>query len=329
MFASLRSLFHRLFHRLLRWLHHVDYAYCLPFLARLPVPISFAIGRVRGKLNAALGRDWRSVALGTRHILRMSLDGYSKIPLPSNHVQQMEWVRERFEIESREELEGCWVAAHRLHKLSCTYEKLELLQQRSNVPGGLVLLTPHMESFLLGIAFLGQVTGGRVNSMSSAVSKDPRLDPAVAQHFDRKYRGLEHYLNGGSVLDREVGLRPFYRMLERHETLVVLADAPVTPQGAAMEVDFLGGVRELAGGALRLAQHTHSHLGGFICRSKGMGCYSIEFCELGSADDPETIARIYRYFSEAILAEPGKWWAADMLPHMPLKSRSHILQHHF
>ena len=321
---------HRIFQRLLRllrWLHHMDYAYCLPLLARLPVPVSFAIGHVRGKLNAALGRDWRSVALGTRHVLRTSLDGYSRLPLLSNPEQYMQWTRQRFEIESREELEGCWVAAHRLHKLSCTYENLERLQQRNNPQGGLVLLTPHMESFLLGIAFLGQVTGGRVNSMSSTVSKDPRLDPAVAEHFDRKYRGLEHYLNGGLVLDRELGLRPFYRMLERHETLVVLADAPVTPQGAAMEVDFLGGVRELAAGALRLAQHTHSDLGGFICRYKGMGRYSIEFCEIGSADDPQTVANIYRYFSEAILADPGKWWAADMLPHMPLKARANVVQH--
>ncbi len=320
-FSKLGSWFFRRFSRLVLWLHHIDYAYCLPVLARLPVSVSFAIGYVRGKLNAALGRDWRSVALGTRHVLRMSLEGYRKLPVLSNKEQQIQWTRQRFEIESREELEGCWVAAHRLHQLSCTYQSLERLQQRSrNSRGGLILLTPHMESFFVGVGFLAQIMTTRVNVMSSAVCKDPRLDIAVIQHFQQKYRGLEYYLNGGLVLDMETGLRPFYRMLERQETLVVLADAPVTPQGAAMDVEFLGGVRELAGGALRLAQHTQSTLGGFICRYKGMGRYSMEFCELGSADDPETITKIYRYFSEAILAEPGKWWAADMLPHMPLKS---------
>lgn len=304
---------------LLRWLHRLDYAYFLPLLARLPLPLSFALGGVRGKLNAVVGRDWRSVALETRHIWRMSLEGYQRMPVLANHAQRVGWTKQRFEVESREELEGAWVAAKQLPLLSCTFPSLGLLQKR-NKDRGLIMLTPHMDSFLLGIAFLGQETGWRVNSMSSAISKDPRLDAAVARHFDRKYRGLEHYLNGGLVIDMEVGLRPFYRMLERHETLVVLADAPAAPKGASMDVHFLGGVRTLAGGALRLAQHTQSDVGGFICRHKGMGQYQMDFCALGAADDPQTIDRIYRFFSESIVAEPGKWWAADMLPHMPLQN---------
>jgi lauroyl/myristoyl acyltransferase len=60
----------------------------------------------------------------------------------------------------------------------------------------------------------------------------------------------------------ENGLRPFYRMLAAKETLVVLGDAPKLPHGAAMTVGFLGGQRELAGGALRLAQRSGSDLGG-------------------------------------------------------------------
>ncbi|MEG1455096.1 MAG: hypothetical protein RSC66_05925, partial [Comamonas sp.] len=84
------------------------------------------------------------------------------------------------------------------------------------------------------------------------------MDEAVQRHFHAKYRGLEQYLNGGKVMNMEEGLRPFYDMLKRRESLVVLADAPVLPNGAAMTVRFLGAPRKIAGGGLRLAQRTDS-----------------------------------------------------------------------
>lgn len=83
--------------------------------------------------------------------------------------------------------------------------------------GGLVLLTPHYESFCLGIAFLGR-TGGVVNKMSSSVTQDPRVDPAVQRHCDDKYRGLGNLSRmAGASYGMESGLRPFYRMLEQHK----------------------------------------------------------------------------------------------------------------
>ena len=318
MVASLRATGHAWKWRLLRWLHHLDYAYFLPLVARLPRPMAFALGSMRGTVNAAMGRDWRSVALGFRHILRQSHLGYSKLPGAYTQAELARWSRERFEEESRDELEACWVAARRLGALQCQFDPPAWATLQPQRARGLVLLTPHFESFYLGIAFMAQATGWRLDSMSSAVSKDPRVDAAVSRHFDQKYRGLEHYLNGGKVLDMEVGLRPFYRMLENHETLVVLADAPVLPLGAAMTVDFLGGMRTLAGGALRLAQRTHSDLGGYVCRYQGAGRYALEFCTIGNADDPQTIERVYQFLTQAILAHPGGWWAADLLPHMPL-----------
>ncbi|MBK7509072.1 MAG: hypothetical protein IPI16_13500 [Comamonadaceae bacterium] len=164
-----------------------------------------------------------------------------------------------------------------------------------------MLLTPHFDSFYLGIAFLAQASGARINSMSSDIVQDSRVDPAVGRHFDRKYRGLEHYLNGGMVLDIEAGLRPFYRMLQNHETLVVLGDAPVLPNGASMTVDFLGAQRLIAAGALRLAQRSGSDLGGYVCRYLEQGRYELEMCPAGPSDDPETIGRIYRF-------SPHKFW---------------------
>jgi lauroyl/myristoyl acyltransferase len=314
--------------RLLRLAHRADYRWFLPAIARLPLPLAYALSGLRGRFNAAMGRDWRSVALQTRHIQRQSLAGYALLPGASSVVERTQWCRERFETEARDELEARLVAARRLHELSCRFVPAGAELVCAGRTRGLVLLTPHFDSFYLGIAFLAQASGGRVNSMSSAVTQDPRVDPAVSRHFDRKYRGLEQYLNGGLVPDIEAGLRPFYRMLVNHETLVVLGDAPVLPNGAAMTADFLGGPRVLAGGALRLAQRTGSDLGGFVCRCLGAGRYELEMCPIGPAGDPQTVARVYRFLSEQILAAPGLWWAADLLPNLPLEEVPHDRAEH-
>ncbi len=300
-----------------RWVHRADFASFLPFIARLPLPMAYAFSRLRGWVNAATGRDWRSLALGFRNTRRQSLAGFALLPGMASEAQISDWCKQRFEIEARDEFEAQLVAAKRLMELSCHFSPDGVEQLGAPRSRGLVLLTPHFDSFYLGIAFLAQASGTRFNSMSSAVSRDSRVDEAVTQHFDRKYRGLEQYLNGGKVLDMEVGLRPFYRMLEHHETLVVLADAPVLPNGVSMEVDFLGARRLIAGGALRLAQRTNSDLGGYVCRYIAPGHYALEMCAIGSANDPETIARVYQFLSAQILAQPGLWWAADLLPNIP------------
>lgn len=301
--------------RLVRVVHHADFAWFLPLIARLPLPMAYALSTMRGHINALTGRDWRSVALGFRHIRRQSALAYAC--MPGTDQQRAQWCHQRFSTEARDELEAQLVSSQRLAELHCTFTPPEAAKLCSQRGRGLVLLTPHFDSFYLGIAFLAQASGGCINSMSSAVSQDPRVDPAVTRHFDQKYRGLERYLNGGKVPDMERGLRPFYRMLERHETLVVLGDAPVLPDGAAMSVDFLGAQRQLAGGALRLAEHTDSDLGCYVCRFVKPGHYEVTMGPLGPARDPETIQQIYHFLGAQILAQPGLWWAADLLPGMP------------
>lgn len=305
-------------------LHRLDYGWLLPLLARLPLRWAYPLAALRGRLNARWGRDWRSMALRTRHIQRQSLAGYALLPGAHNAAQRQHWCRQRFVTESRDELEAQLVAARRLHQLRCSMQPEQAVKAVRTTARGLVLLTPHFDSFYLGIAFLAQATGRRVNSMSSAVTRDPRVDAAVSAHFERKYRGLEHYLNGGKVPDMEDGLRPFYRMLQRHETLVVLGDAPVLPNGVCMSVDFLGARRTLAGGALRLAQQTGSDLGAFVCRYQGCGQYLLELCPAGAADDPQTLARVYAFMSGHIAREPGHWWAADLLPQMPANTNRNV-----
>ena len=303
--------------RFVRIVHHADYAWFLPFLARLPLRLAYAMSALRGWINALGARDWRSVALGFRHIRRQSLLGYELLPIAATAEAKRRWCRQRFATEARDEFEAQWMAARRFDELQCEFVPEELALFAQHRQRGLVLLTVHFDSFYLGSAFIARATGRVINSMSSAVSQDPRVDPAVTRHFELKYRSLEPYVNGGKVADMELGLRPFYRMLERAEALIVLGDAPVLPNGAAMTVDFLGAQRQIAGGALRLAESTDSDLGAYICRYRSPGRYEVRLCPIGPAIDPETVARIYRFFNTHILEQPGLWLAADLLPSMP------------
>lgn len=312
----LRRAVWRLAHRL----HHIDFAWVLPGLARLPLAWGYALAEVRGRANAWLGRDWRSMALGFRHIRQQSLAAYALLAPKASADTLRQWCAQRFVAEARDEFEACLLAGGRVEALQCRHEgggtatAGPLPPQRTR---GLVLLTPHFDSFVLGIAFAAR-GGATVHAMASAITQDPRVDPAVQKHFDAKYRGLERYLHGGRVLNMEEGLRPFYRLLEKQETLVMLADSPVLSAGAPMEVDFLGQRRQLAGGALRLAQQSGSDLGGFVCRMERPGHYVMQWCEPGPADDPQTLRRIYAMFSKSITNQPGLWWAADLLTHMPI-----------
>lgn len=318
----LRRIFQRWPPGVWRWvqaLHHIDFAWVLPAMARLPLAWGYRLAEWRGRLNARAGRDWRSMALGMRHIQRQALAGYHLLPVQASDAQRQLWSRERFVVEARDEFEARLTAAGRLAALRCRHvfppggSFAGVTPERGR---GLLLLTPHFDSFFLGVAFAAR-GGAKVNLMSSAVTHDARVDLAVQQHFSAKYRGLEPYLNGGLVLDMEAGIRPFYRMLEQGETLVVLGDAPVLPQGVATQVDFLGASRLLAGGALRMAQKADCDLGGYICRMERPGEYVMEWCEPGPANDPETVRRVYALFTRAIEQSPGHWWASDLLPAMP------------
>lgn len=310
--------------RLLRHLHHLDFAYALPWLARLPLPLGYALAHARGRLRAWLGCDWRSMALGGRHVRAQALAGLRALSLPVDEDTLRRWRDQRFITEARDEFEARLVAAGRAEALVCRFERVDdsggSLCHHGPQPRqgrGLLLLTPHWESFYLGILFVAR-SAGRVHAMASAIVRDPRVDPAVQKHFDAKYRGLERYLNGGRVLEIEAGLRAFYRALGAGETLVVLGDAPALPQGVAASVPFLGARRRLAGGALRMAQTLDADLAAYVCTMEGPGRYVLRWSTPLPAREPNAIEAAYALMSKAILARPGGWFASDLLPHMTI-----------
>ncbi|MDY0185775.1 MAG: hypothetical protein RBR43_07860 [Desulfuromonadaceae bacterium] len=305
---------------LIRFLHHADYAWFLPLLARIPLSAGYFLADLRGRLNARLGRDWRSMALGTRHVARQSAAGYRLLYPQTTEKEMAALVQERFKAESLEEFEGCLMAAGRIAKLQHEILPEVFLTTCKQRNGGMVLLTLHFESFLLGVLFLAQ-NGIKVNVMTSSVTRHPQVARAVQNHFFNKYRGMERYLNGGKMLDMEEGLRPFYQLLKRGECLVVLADAPAVAGGAVATPCFLGKQRQLAGGALRLAQKTDSAIGAFTCRLVTPGSYLVKGGPVLSSHNPQALDVIYRFLSDEIEATPGKWQAVDLLPLMtPIES---------
>jgi len=306
----------RHFSALLATLHALDFRYLLPWLGRLPKWLGEPLALLRGALRARLQADWRSVALGYRHVAARSETAFRELAPDAGALQRRAWLRERFLAEARDEFEARWLAEGRCDDLHCHFVPADGPRLLLDRPRGLVLLTTHHESFFLGIRLLAG-NGATVNVMTSAVTHDPRVAASVSAHFKAKYAGLERYLNGGRLIDLEDGVRPFYRMLERGETLVVLADAPVLPQGARLEVDFLGARRALAGGAVRIARRTGSDLGAYACRCTGPRLYTLRMSGIGPAREPASVDQAYGFLSQVILDDPGGWWAADLLPDMP------------
>jgi lauroyl/myristoyl acyltransferase len=301
---------------LLKRAHTFDFKYILPIISQLPLTLAYACSALRGKINAAIGKDWRSVALGHKHIRKQSMEGYGQMPLLVSKAVRSAWTKERFEVEAREEFEAWLIAARRVQELNCNCKTHPGDTSSPGRKRGQVLLTLHFDSFFMGAAFLAK-SGEAINFMSSSITHDPRVHSSVQSHFETKYRGIEHYLNGGRVIDMEEGMRSFYRMLERNETLIILGDAPAVAMAPAIDVNFLGRNRRLAAGALRLAQRTGSDLGAYLCMHRGGGKYELVTLPARSADDPQTITQIYDFFSAAILEKPGRWWAVDLLPAMP------------
>lgn len=295
--------------------HAADFSLLLPLLARLPLPLAYPLAALRGWLHAKLAIDWRAIAFGV-DLPRLTAASFRQMLPGSPEEEIVSLVRKRYMAQAREEFEAHLVMADRAGGLSCSFLPREEIFTRRKGGRGLVLLTPHFDSFFLGYTFLCRF-GLCCNGMSSSVTNDPRVMPEVQRYYFRKYRALEPQMNGGRILDQEKGLKPFYAMLRRGEVLLVLADLPASPAGVAMQADFLGARRVLAGGALRMARQTGSDIGAYVCRHMGKGKYRLEFGPFCSGYDDTALDSIYSFFSDKILETPGCWWGADLLQALP------------
>ncbi len=308
-------------------LQGLDYRWLLPAIGALPPALRQRAMQARGAFNARHDRDWVSLALGHTHIAPQSAAGYGLFN-PAEQVADL--VRQRFETVAREEVE-CRLLARRglSHFQVDAADALARLAQRPR-DRGLVLVTAHLDTFVIAIAALA-ATGEVVHPVMSSISADPRLHPAVREHFAAKYEGLQRHLNGGQLADAETQMRHFYKALARKEIVVVIADAPApaTPGGATADglwLPWLGAQRLFAQGALRLALRCGAALGAFVCDSTAPGKHRVHLSPLQIQDPNELLQKNehsalthwaqtpYFMLQQHILAQPGRWWAAHLLP---------------
>lgn len=289
-----------------------EYHWLLPALARLPDALAYRAARWRGIFNARHDRDWVSLSLGHRHVAHLAAEGFAEF-LPPNAVSGA--LLDRFETVAREEME-----ARALHIFGLNHFAVETGDALARLAGrprhrGLVLITAHLETFVLGIAALASA-GERIHAVMSNVSADPRVNNAVREHFRVKYAGLQRHLHGGSLAAAETSMRHFYRALARGEIVVVLADAPAPPGVAGERVTWFGAERQLAQGALRLAQQSGSLLGAFACHHEGARRHSVHLSELHDAQlgSEQAYAQAFAFLEKHIRYRPGRWWASHLLP---------------
>lgn len=303
--------------RLDRALQGPDYDLVLPALARLPLPLAYRLARWRGHLNAWLHRDWAELALGMSYIGQRTAQAAVEV-WPDERPAAM--ARERYATSSREELDACLMRNGRLGELQLELGAVQALLSRHPRDRGLVVLTAHFDSFILGMLGLG-LCGLTTHVMTSSVVEDPRVHPAVRNFFAAKYRAAEAHLQGGRFMHVESSARAFYRALRRNEAVVVVADAPASAEGPGLWLPWFGRERKLADGAWRLATETGSMMCALLCvhepgpRVRWLCAPLMD----PALEGEQGYARLFAFMEEVIRAYPGRWWGAHLLQDCPAR----------
>lgn len=285
-----------------------DYDHLLPFLARLPVKTGRQLATWRGWIYALIERDWRRFCLGDDALHQRLKQAFREL-LPGADEQTLrKALRQRYVAQSLDELEACQLARRDLREWSVQWVGLEAVQESIESHGKIVFVTSHFASCVLGVVLLEQL-GIPVLAMTSNITEDPRVHRAVRDFYRRRKQHGDTYLNGGEVLFRQGNTRQFVKFLERGGAVVIFGDLPPDTNESALLVDFLGKKRAVAAGASRLAELVNAPLMSFICERKAQG-YELTFSQPGQCP--------YKLLEMKIAADPAAWWAADLLPLLPI-----------
>ncbi|MHB9118232.1 MAG: LpxL/LpxP family acyltransferase [Burkholderiales bacterium] len=288
----------------------------LPLAARLPFFAGERCAARLGRLNAARDLDWRTVAVRIQHVAERSATAMVMLSpgLSANTVR--ECVKERFVTSSREEWEAHLIMAGRAPFAECVFEGLESLQAYAETHTGVVLLTAHFDSVMMGLVQLG-LAGIKLHVTSSSIVEDARVPPVVRRYFKAKYRAMERHLNGGRILHFETHLKHFYAAVKNGESIVLLSDAPAASWDKALPIRFGGAVRAFVPGAVRVAESLKAPMAAFVCLHESPGRYRVVVSPVQHPEPGEYLAvaqDLYSFLESYIKTHPGRWWAADLLP---------------
>ena len=318
-------------HRFSRWLQGWEFEGLVPALAALAAwpgllgapgrRAAYALADARGRVNARFDRDWVSLALQRPHVSAMTRAALAAL-LPAGAPIEPA-LRERYQTLAREEFETRLLARRGLAPFALQADAA--MQQLAERPAGcgLLLLTAHFETFMLGVAQLA-AQGERVHLVISRVSSDPRLHPAIRAHFAKKYAGIERLLHGGRLLEIEDHQRHYYRALKAGEVVVILADAPALSPEAGVWLPWMGQTRAVAQGALRLAASTGSALGGFACHHLGGHRHALALSPLFPPGPglEQAHEQVFAFLERHIRQAPARWWGMHLLPDYPVASEA-------
>lgn len=288
-----------------------DYGFLLPFLARLPMSMGRWLATLRGYLYAHLERDWRRFSFDDQDLHRRTRQALAELMAGAEEKALTRAVRKRYVMQSLDELEACWLGCRDLRHCSIEYVGLEPVLEVLKTHGRAVFVTAHYASCVLGVVHLGRL-GVPVLAMTSNVTEDPRVHPSISQFYRNRKKAGNSYLNGGQILDREGNSRHFVKFLKNGGAVVIFGELPPSPNEKPLDISFLGKERELAAGPERLANLVQAPLLGYVCEYTDKG-FRMTF------SDPSENA--YALIEKHIQNDPAAWWAADLLPLLPLRQK--------
>lgn len=295
-----------------------DYGALLPLLARLPLPLAYALSARRGRWHARGQRDWVELALGFPYIGERTGNALRELAPAADPAAIDALVTERYRTTAREELEGQLAIDGRLDRLQFDLRAVQALQAARTPGRGLVVVLAHFDNLFIALVGLARA-GATVSLMTSPIQQDPRVHPRLRRFFREKYRRYEEQMNGGRLLETSSAARAaFLAALARGEAVAVVSDTPASPDGPGSWMPWFGRMRKLPNSALRMALDTGSEMVALLCDSDRRGRFVWHCSPLadpcGQADGgAAAYAGLFAFLEPRIRQDPGKWWSAHLL----------------
>lgn len=298
---------------LARWMH-LDYAWLLPTLARLPLQAGQGLAHLRGLLYAAMDYDWRDQALGYPYVRARTRQAMDALSPQTSVARRIYKTALRYLHHSREEWQACLFRRRAMERIQqCSrIDCLDSLQAIHQQGRGVVMVSCHLDSFCLGMVLMG-MHGLPVNVINTVMIEDPRIHPTVRRFFQNKYRAMEHRM-GGRMPYYQTEMPYFYDVLKAGQIVVLMGDIPGSKSDC--RIDWLGKPFRLPLGAWHMARQTDSLITAFVCLHEGPGRYRIVMpppVEIDPQSPENTLKPLYAFMEDWIRRYPERWISADLL----------------
>ncbi|GAB6067980.1 hypothetical protein JCM13664_12990 [Methylothermus subterraneus] len=282
-----------------------------PTLARLPLPLGYALAAVSGIWEMLMDQGGRyAVSNGLRYLL----PGLSPL-------RRAEILARHFVMKSLERLDAFVLMAD-ARRAACLVQvsELEILRQARAAGKGVILVMAHfgrVNLHALGLALAGE----RLGMLTMAIDANPELDPIERDYLRAKAAALHRHL-GGSWIRLGDNLRELHRELARGEVVIILLDAYVPGwEKRAIRSLFLGGRLVLPSGILRLAKRTGARL--IYASALQEGFRVRGYLELLPHEPEAAFQAAVHCLERDVQKYPWLWWQWNLGPQIfePCKER--------